>query len=151
MQSIWVQKWTQTVPILMSMQSPPEGACVGSPFPATALCKECPPNSASPAKKEEEPLEVERGENFQEQIGMPEEEDMRNWSHHFKTDTCDDPIFRAAMQGYDTVSFVFGLEVTWDLITARKQEEEEQRALEEVRRRQEYWWRARRWRGKRVV
>jgi len=132
LQSIWVQKWTQTVPILMSMQPPPEGACVGSPLPAAALCNECPPNSASPAKNDDEPVEVERSENFQEQLGMPEEEDMRNWSHHFKTDTCDDPIFRAAMQGYDTVSFVFGLEVTWDLITARKQEEEEQRALEEL-------------------
>jgi len=114
----------------MSMKPPVKG--VSSPSPTTVVCGECPESTATNPEKEEEPVEVERGQNFQEQIGMPEEEDMRNWSHHFNTDTCDDPIFRAAMKGYDTVSFVFGLEVTWDLITARKQEEEEQRALDEL-------------------
>ena len=68
----------------------------------------------------------ERGENFQDQIGMPDEENMRSWSHHHSTDTVDDPVFRAAMRGYDAVSFVFGLEVTWSLIQQRQQEEEEQ-------------------------
>jgi hypothetical protein len=129
LQSIWVQRWTQTVPVLMSMKPPPKD--VTSPSPNTVVCQEIPEGTTS-AVKEEELIKVERGDNYQEQIGMPEEEDMRNWSHHFNTDTCDDPIFRAAMKGYDTVSFVFGLEVTWDLITARKQEEEEQRALDEL-------------------
>lgn len=77
-------------------------------------------------------LNNERGEDYQEQIGMPDEQNMRNWSHHHSTDTVDDPIFRAAMRGYDTVSFVFGLEVTWSLIQHRQQEEEEQQALLEL-------------------
>lgn len=34
------------------------------------------------------------------------------------------------MRGYDSVSFVFGLEVTWSLIQQRQQEEEERAALE---------------------
>lgn len=55
---------------------------------------------------------------------------MRSWSHHHSTDTVDDPIFRAAMRGTDSVSFVFGLEVTWDLIQQRQQEEEERQAME---------------------
>lgn len=59
---------------------------------------------------------------------------MRSWSHHFSVDTCDDPVFRAAMQGYDQVSFVFGLEVTWSLIQQRQQEEEEKIAMEELQR-----------------
>ena len=74
----------------------------------------------------------ERGEDYQEQIGMPDEENMRSWSHHLSTDTVDDPIFRAAMRGYDTVSFVFGLEVTWSLIQHRQQEEEERQAMLEL-------------------
>lgn len=60
---------------------------------------------------------------------------MRNWSHHYSTDTVDDPVFRAAMRGCDAVSFVFGLEVTWSLIQQRQQEEEEAQAakvLEEM-------------------
>ncbi len=77
-------------------------------------------------------LNNERGEDYQEQIGMPDEQNMRSWSHHHSTDTVDDPIFRAAMRGYDTVSFVFGLEVTWSLIQHRQQEEEEQQALLEL-------------------
>merc|ERR1712087_973364 len=74
----------------------------------------------------------ERGENFQDQIGMPDEENMRSWSYHHSTDTVDDPIFRAAMRGTDSVSFVFGLEVTWSLIQQRQQEEEERQAMEEL-------------------
>ena len=64
-----------------------------------------------------------------------DEENMRHWSHHYSTDTVDDPVFRAAMRGCDAVSFVFGLEVTWSLIQQRQQEEEEAQAakvLEEM-------------------
>lgn len=43
-----------------------------------------------------------------------------------------DPVFRAAMRGYDQVSFVFGLEVTWSLIQQRQQEEEEKQAMLEL-------------------
>jgi hypothetical protein len=58
---------------------------------------------------------------------------MREWAHHHRTDTVDDPVFRAAMRGCDSVSFVFSLEVTWSKIQKRQQEEEDQKALEELR------------------
>mmetsp|Transcript_36514 Transcript_36514/g.40629 ORF Transcript_36514/g.40629 Transcript_36514/m.40629 type:complete len:165 (-) Transcript_36514:21-515(-) len=57
---------------------------------------------------------------------------MRNWSHHHNTNTVDDPIFRAAMRGYNSVSFVFGLEVTWDNLQKRQSEEEDLRAMNEL-------------------
>jgi hypothetical protein len=57
---------------------------------------------------------------------------MRDWAHHYRTDTLDDPVFRAAMRGYDSVSFVFSLEVTWSKIQKRQQEKEDQKALEEL-------------------
>ena len=67
-----------------------------------------------------------RGDDFQEKIGMPKEENMRHWSHHYSTDTVDDPVLRAAMRCLNDVSFVFGLEVTWSLIqktsTGRRRE-----------------------------
>ncbi len=59
---------------------------------------------------------------FQEQLGMPAEEDLNNWSHHFSTDTVDDEIFQRAIAGTGDriVSFVFGLEVTWSRLQARE-------------------------------
>lgn len=54
------------------------------------------------------------------------------WQSHHTLDLVSDPIFRAAMRGYDQVSFVFGLEVTWSLIQQRQQEEEERQAMLEL-------------------
>ena len=65
-------------------------------------------------------------------LTIDDEENMRHWSHHYSTDTVDDPIFRAAMRGTDSVSFVFGLEVTWSLIQQRQQEEEERAAMQSL-------------------
>ncbi|CAM9433709.1 unnamed protein product, partial [Phaeothamnion confervicola] len=61
-------------------------------------------------------------QRFQEQLGMPKEEDLNSWSHHHTTDTVDDPVFRAALAGTgdSLVSFVFGLEVTWGLLQAQE-------------------------------
>jgi hypothetical protein len=77
-------------------------------------------------------LNNERSDDYQEQIGMPDEENMRCWSHHHRTDTVDDPVFRAAMRGYDSVSFIFGLEVTYSLIQQRQQEEDDRQAMKEL-------------------
>ena len=157
LQAWWLAKWNENVSTIMAIKAPkvvgngngnhisssssPKIKGLGGGIPTsmanansdsseTGTSNECFSGDTSCAAADE----VEKGEHFQEQIGMPDEEDMRDWSHHFGADTCDDPVFRAAMQGTDSVSFVFGLEVTWDLITSRKQEEEEQRALEELAR-----------------
>lgn len=122
LQSWWTEQWANLVPNLMKMKPDgDEGKQSSSGFEdadenemATAFCNN------------------ERGEDYQEQIGMPDEENMRHWSHHHTSDTVDDPVFRAAMRGFDDVSFVFGLEVTWSLIQQRQQEEEERQAMLEL-------------------
>lgn len=127
LQSWWTEQWTQLVPRLMSMKPDDEE------------------EKAKACNNEDENNEIdncayvhnERGEDFQEQLGMPDEENMRHWSHHHTSDTVDDPVFRAAMRGFDSVSFVFGLEVTWSLIQERQQEEEEKAALKELEAAQE--------------
>jgi hypothetical protein len=124
LQSWWTEEWTNLVPRLMKIKADDEkidndtkgGRC------SNEECGEI--TSAY--------VHNERGEDFQEQIGMPDEENMRHWSHHHNTDTVDDPVFRAAMRGYDSVSFVFGLEVTWSLIQQRQQEDEEKQAMLEL-------------------
>lgn len=121
LQSWWIERWTDLVPRLMVMKAEedtkvPESESGLDPSELEACAT----------------LNNERGEDYQEQIGMPDEENMRHWSHHYNTDTVDDPVFRAAMRGTDAVSFVFGLEVTWSLIQQRQQEEEERQALREL-------------------
>ena len=124
LQTWWLEKWSVLVPQLMGMKSDDPDESDGG--------------KGSNEGSDEDILEAcanvhnERGEDYQEQIGMPDEENMRHWSHHHTTDTVDDPVFRAAMRGCDSVSFVFGLEVTWSLIQQRQQEEEERLAMEEM-------------------
>lgn len=123
LQSWWTEQWAALVPRLMTMR------------PDDDKENETPKGDCSDEDDAGVPcsfVENERGEDFQEQLGMPDEENMRHWSHHHNTDTVDDPVFRAAMRGYDSVSFVFGLEVTWSLIQQRQQEEEEKQALLEL-------------------
>jgi Bromodomain/Zn-finger in Ran binding protein and others len=121
----WIEQWTELVPRLMSMTA--DHAKHGAAdHPDSMVCATVGDSSAMAH------LQNERGDDYQEQIGMPDEENMRSWSHHHTTDTVDDPIFRAAMRGCDAVSFVFGLEVTWSLIQQRKQEEEERLAMQEL-------------------
>jgi hypothetical protein len=119
LQSWWVEQWTELVPRLMTMKADTDEKTDSK---STDLVCDVLESCAT--------LQNERGEDYQEQIGMPDEENMRSWSHHHTTDTVDDPIFRAAMRGYDAVSFIFGLEVTWSLIQERQQEEEERLAME---------------------
>jgi hypothetical protein len=119
LQSWWVEQWTELVPRLMTMKAHAD-QLAKSEDPEDEILEGC------------ATLQNERGDDYQEQIGMPDEENMRSWSHHHATDTVDDPVFRAAMRGYDAVSFVFGLEVTWSLIQLRQQEEEERQAMKEL-------------------
>jgi hypothetical protein len=120
LQSWWIEQWTQLVPDLMTMKTSGEA------------------NQGWNGTMHDDAVEScahvcnERKEDYQEQIGMPDEENMRSWSHHYKAETVDDPVFRAAMKGFDAVSFVFGLEVTWSLIQQRRQEEEERKAMLEL-------------------
>lgn len=116
LQTWWMARWVELVPRLMAMKA---DSCESPSAESENVLSD---HVAMPV--------TERGDDYQEQIGMPDEENMRHWSHHYKVDTVDDPVFRTAMQGSDAVSFVFGLEVTWSLIQQRQQAEEERVALE---------------------
>lgn len=126
LQSWWVEEWTKLVPQLMTMKADKNDSNTDSNDIVTDNTTSSNENLTCAY------INNERGENFQEQIGMPDEENMRHWSHHFSPDTVDDPVFRAAMRGSDSVSFIFGLEVTWSLIQQRQQEEEEKQAMLEL-------------------
>jgi DNA repair and recombination protein RAD54 and RAD54-like protein len=120
LQSWWIEKWTAIVPRLMTMKPEQENADGNEGCPLADVLDGC------------ATFNNERGDDYQEQIGMPDEENMRHWSHHHSTDTVDDPVFRAAMRATDSVSFVFGLEVTWSLIQQRKQDEDDRKAMEAI-------------------
>jgi len=67
------------------------------------------------------------------QIGCPDEEDFNRWSHHCSVNTCDDEALRRAVSDSDAVSFLFGLEVNWDLLQEKQlatREADEQRKEE---------------------
>jgi len=123
LQGWWIEKWTDIVPTLMAMTASDDGESHKTEED-TDLVDAALESSAT--------THTERGDDYQEQIGMPDEENMRHWSHHHSAGTVDDPVFRAAMRGLDSVSFVFGLEVTWSLIQQRQQEEEERIAMQEL-------------------
>lgn len=125
LQTWWTEEWPKLVEKLMVMKAdddPSDGD----------FCKPCEGAGDDGDEKFFGSQVNERSDDYQEQIGMPDEENMRSWSHHHRTDTVDDPVFRAAMRGCDAVSFVFGLEVTWSLIQQRQQEEEEAKAMREL-------------------
>jgi DNA repair and recombination protein RAD54 and RAD54-like protein len=81
------------------------------------------------------------GDEYVEQEGCPEEEDFNRWSHHSSVRTCyGDESLQKAMSmgdnddhGDNTISFVFGLEVNWDLLQekiARNAERDEERRVQ---------------------
>ena len=123
LQGWWVEKWTDLVPRLMSITADDKVATAPGDAAAAAPADEFEACAA---------VQNERCDDFQEQIGMPDEENMRHWSHHYSTDSVDDPIFRAAMRGCDAVSFVFGLEVTWSLIQQRQEAEQTEELMDEL-------------------
>lgn len=117
----WFEKWKDLVPELMTMKANDDKHDNVVEIDDT--------NGGMPGAAA---IMNERGDNYQEQMGMPDEENMRSWSHHYTTDTIDDPVFRAAMRGFESVSFIFGLEVTWSLIQQKNQEEDEKQAMLEL-------------------
>ncbi|KAF0696783.1 Aste57867_12445 [Aphanomyces stellatus] len=59
----------------------------------------------------------------QPQIGMPAEEDLNNWSHHYSYATVEDEVMQEAQAGQSLVSFVFSCRVDWDLFQVREEKE----------------------------
>ncbi|RQM20991.1 hypothetical protein B5M09_000202 [Aphanomyces astaci] len=59
----------------------------------------------------------------QPQLGMPAEEDLNNWSHHYSYATVDDEIMQEAQANQSLVSFVFSCRVDWELFQVRAEKE----------------------------
>ena len=51
-------------------------------------------------------------------MDLPNDDDLANWSHHASVATTGDEVLKSAMAGSALVSFVFGMEVTADLVRA---------------------------------
>ena len=83
----WIQRWTELVPKLMSMKADEDTTEKENVAPA-AEDEDGPPSSY---------VNNERGEDFQDQLGMPDEENMRSWSHHHTTDTVDGKIVATSL------------------------------------------------------
>ena len=88
-------------------------------------------NSSDPDRNDTEHIGDE--DEWVPQEGCPEEEDFNRWSHHCGAATTDDECLRRATEGDSSVSFVFGLEINWDLLQNRQ---EAQRDSEHARKAQ---------------
>jgi hypothetical protein len=87
-------------------------------------------SSSTSCEAEQDTSVADDSSEFVPQEGCPDEEDFNKWSHHCSVLTCDDEALRRSVGDSDVVSFLFGLEVNWDLLQARqelKREEEEAR------------------------
>ncbi|RHY83979.1 hypothetical protein DYB35_001764 [Aphanomyces astaci] len=58
-----------------------------------------------------------------DQLNMPAEEDLNNWSHHYSYATVDDEIMQEAQANQSLVSFVFSCRVDWELFQVRAEKE----------------------------
>ena len=83
-------------------------------------------------EEEEEEEEDDDDIGYVEQEGCPDDSDFNKWSHHVNVETIDDDVLKRAMAGDDTVSFVFGLEVNWDLLQAKELIERESKELRQL-------------------
>ena len=63
------------------------------------------------------------------QEGCPDDDDFNRWSHHCSVNTTDDEALKRAMGDDEAVTFVFGLEVNWDLLQLREAERKDAEAL----------------------
>ena len=142
----FVASWTDLVPVLQDISKQHKKEVNRASKNETAMItigdKENDVNGVSFSNRNDEGNaddEVDDdGDEYVEQEGCPEEEDFNRWSHHSSVRTCyGDESLQKAMSmgdnddhGDNTISFVFGLEVNWDLLQeklAKNAERDEQR------------------------
>ncbi len=77
-------------------------------------------------EEEKEEDEEDRG-GYAEQVGCPDDTDFNKWSHHVSPSSTDDEVLQKALSAdiAESVSFVFGLEVNWNLLKYKEEEERE--------------------------
>ena len=76
-------------------------------------------------------------EPYKKQVELPKEEDLNAWSHHHSCSTIDDEYLRLGAGKSGCISFIFGMEVTWDLtkkmLDAEAEAKAEREAIEEAK------------------
>jgi superfamily II DNA/RNA helicase len=108
--SEFLKQWTDIVPSLMTLPA------------TTALSSEKKTDNNNEATGSEE-KESTMEETFVEQEGCPEETDFNKWSHHCYAITCDDELFSKALgDDLSLVSFIFGLEINFQLLEMKELE-----------------------------
>ena len=112
LEGMFQQRWARVVPELIALKDddqPEEGGGVGGDPMDESVGDEGGDDDMGSSS--------DLTTSFQPQVEMPTEEDLKNWSHHWTVRTVDDPTMREALQGREeSISFLFGLEVTWDLL-----------------------------------
>ena len=78
----------------------------------------CIRDSAAPAAAGAPAAPPPTGPACKAQVDLPNDDDLANWSHHASVATTGDEVLKSAMAGSALVSFVFGMEVTADLVRA---------------------------------
>lgn len=73
--------------------------------------------------------------DFIEQDGCPEDSDLNHWSHHTNLKTIDDDLLKLSMNDdLQTISFVFGLEVNFQLLQQNEELQKDEKELKRLER-----------------
>ena len=107
----FVNRWVDVIPLL------------------TAAKTKSTKDRSNAAEDDDNNHDGECEDEYVEQEGCPDDTDFNRWSHHCSVRNIDDDMLRRAMGDDTTVSFVFGLEVNWDLLSAKLEVEREAEML----------------------
>ena len=118
----FIERWAHVVPKLTSLQ-----AKVVKEGVKHAKAAKTPVGVTGEADENDEVEDSDDG--CVDQDGCPDDTDLKNWSHHVSVGTCDDDLLKRAMADDETISFVFGLEVNWDLLQAKEAAEQEEKDI----------------------
>ena len=126
----FIDRWSSVVPRLASLQ--PKAVKVD-----VKLGKVTKKHEGNEGGEEDSDDEEACDEGFVDQEGCPDDTDLKNWSHHTSVCTCDDDLLKRAMGDDETISFVFGLEVNWDLLQSKEEAEREEKELKKEQQRKD--------------
>lgn len=127
--SEFIDRWSSVVPRLASLQQ----KTVKVDVKLDKATKKHEGSGGGGDSDEEEACD----EGFVDQEGCPDDTDLKNWSHHTSVGTCDDDLLKRAMGDDETISFVFGLEVNWDLLQSKEEVEREDKELKKEQQRKD--------------
>jgi hypothetical protein len=106
--SEFLRSWTEFVPSIRDLVTATKDTSSKSDM--------CANKTENAAAADDEEVVNDENEHV-EQEGCPNDTAFNEWSHHCTVASCDDEILKRSMVDDDsTISFVFGLEVNWQLL-----------------------------------